>query len=234
MLLWRDSATTEWAVRTNLWIVCGAVLLVASVGTCGWAQSSTPCPRFPAGGTATQPDNLVGQSGVLSVAFTYQTRTDQNGNILYCYTTQSGSQSPTLRVHPGDNLKITLQNLVPAPASSPATGAMSGMTMAIPASSACGAATMTAASTNIHYHGTNTPPVCHQDEVIHTMVNSGQTFAYDLQSPADEPPGLYWYHPHVHGISEAAVAMIVGRGSVSGPRCPRLHSSPSIRRLSKL
>jgi FtsP/CotA-like multicopper oxidase with cupredoxin domain len=26
-----------------------------------------------------------------------------------------------------------------------------------------------------------------------------------VRFPADEPPGLYWYHPHVHGIAEAAV-----------------------------
>jgi FtsP/CotA-like multicopper oxidase with cupredoxin domain len=64
---------------------------------------------------------------------------------------------------------------------------------------------MNDASVNIHYHGTNTPPLCHQDEVITTLVNSGQSFRYDLQFPFDEPPGLYWYHPHVHGISEAAV-----------------------------
>ena len=64
---------------------------------------------------------------------------------------------------------------------------------------------MNAASVNIHYHGTNTPPTCHQDEVITTLVNSGQSFQYDVHFPEDEPPGLYWYHPHVHGISEAAV-----------------------------
>jgi FtsP/CotA-like multicopper oxidase with cupredoxin domain len=70
---------------------------------------------------------------------------------------------------------------------------------------------MTAASVNLHYHGTNTPPVCHQDEVIHTLINSGETFQYDLKIPKDEPPGLYWYHPHVHGISEEAV-----QGGASG------------------
>ena len=37
------------------------------------------------------------------------------------------------------------------------------------------------------------------------MINSGETFQYDVQFPLDEPPGLYWYHPHIHGISEAAV-----------------------------
>jgi FtsP/CotA-like multicopper oxidase with cupredoxin domain len=70
---------------------------------------------------------------------------------------------------------------------------------------------MDSASVNIHYHGTNTPPVCHQDEVITTLVNSGQSFQYDIHFPQDEPPGLYWYHPHVHGITEAAV-----QGGASG------------------
>jgi FtsP/CotA-like multicopper oxidase with cupredoxin domain len=70
---------------------------------------------------------------------------------------------------------------------------------------------MTASSVNVHYHGTNTAPTCHQDEVIHTLVNPGETFEYDVEFPWDEPPGLYWYHPHVHGISEAAV-----QGGASG------------------
>ena len=66
-------------------------------------------------------------------------------------------------------------------------------------------------SVNMHFHGTNTSPVCHQDEVIHTLINSGETFTYDVKFPNDEPPGLYWYHPHVHGIANAAV-----QGGASG------------------
>jgi FtsP/CotA-like multicopper oxidase with cupredoxin domain len=66
-------------------------------------------------------------------------------------------------------------------------------------------------SLNVHYHGTNTSPACHSDEVIHTIINSGETFSYDITFPNDEPPGLYWYHPHVHGIAEAAV-----QGGASG------------------
>ena len=64
---------------------------------------------------------------------------------------------------------------------------------------------MTPSSVNVHYHGTNISPTCHSDEVIRTMVNSGETFTYNITFPTDEPPGLYWYHPHIHGISEAAV-----------------------------
>jgi FtsP/CotA-like multicopper oxidase with cupredoxin domain len=75
----------------------------------------------------------------------------------------------------------------------------------------CGAAAMTDSSVNIHFHGTNTSPTCHQDEVIRTVINSGWTFRYDVGFPSDEPPGLYWYHPHIHGLSEAAV-----QGGASG------------------
>ena len=183
----------------NMCALLGTAILY-SMQACAFAQSSDVCPRFPAGSVVTQPDSLLSRNGVLSVAFTYQTRVDQYGNTLYCYTTPNGSQSPTLRVRPGDRLKITLQNSMPASA----TPAMPGMTMPTPAGT-CGSGTMNASSTNIHYHGTNTPPVCHQDEVIHTVVNAGDTFEYDLQIPKDEPPGLYWYHPHVHGMSDAAV-----------------------------
>jgi len=76
---------------------------------------------------------------------------------------------------------------------------------------ACGDTTMTVASTNIHFHGTNVSPKCHSDEVIHTLVNSGESFSYTIKFPANEPPGLYWYHPHVHTISDAAL-----QGGASG------------------
>jgi FtsP/CotA-like multicopper oxidase with cupredoxin domain len=197
-----------------------AVTAFIITGTC-FAQGSSPCPRFPVGSSINQPQDLFSEHGVLRVNFTYETTVDQNGNALFCLMTDSGSESPTLHVHPGDRLLINLKNNVPASASTMSMAglpaAMPGMasvplaTVSRPAPSACGAVTMTASSVNIHYHGTNTPPTCHQDEVIHTMINSGESFQYDVQFPLDEPPGLYWYHPHIHGISEAAV-----QGGASG------------------
>jgi FtsP/CotA-like multicopper oxidase with cupredoxin domain len=41
--------------------------------------------------------------------------------------------------------------------------------------------------------------------VIKTAVDGGKSFDYHVHFPRDEPPGLYWYHPHIHGISESAV-----------------------------
>ena len=64
---------------------------------------------------------------------------------------------------------------------------------------------MSATATNIHFHGTNIAPVCGQDEVVHTLIQPGQSFDYNVQIPQNEPPGLYWYHPHPHGFSEGQV-----------------------------
>jgi FtsP/CotA-like multicopper oxidase with cupredoxin domain len=31
-------------------------------------------------------------------------------------------------------------------------------------------------------------------------IDPGQAFGYEFQLPADHPPGVYWYHPHRHGL----------------------------------
>jgi FtsP/CotA-like multicopper oxidase with cupredoxin domain len=145
-------------------------VVLAAVQIGGFAQDAGVCPRFPAGSTVTAPQDLFSENGVLQVNFSYQTAVDENGNTLFCFITESGAESPTLHVRPGDRLQITLTNHVPEAAASNA------MSMAMSPAAACGATTMTATSVNIHYHGTNTPPTCHQDEVIRTMVNSGESF----------------------------------------------------------
>lgn len=165
------------------------------------APVANPCPRPAAGSVVRNPTSLFSEDGVLRVSFSYQTRKDSDGRTLFCFMTPNGLENPTLQVKPGDHLIVTVTNNVPI---SP------GMSMAM-SGPQCGAATMTKASLNIHYHGTNTSPTCHQDEVIHTIINSGETFQYNVAFPANEPPGLYWYHPHIHGIAEPAV-----QGGASG------------------
>ena len=73
-------------------------------------------------------------------------------------------------------------------------------------SNGCTAGSMSATATNVHFHGLTVPPVCHQDDVLNTLIEAGDApFEYRLRIPANEPPGLYWYHPHVHGMSKAQV-----------------------------
>jgi FtsP/CotA-like multicopper oxidase with cupredoxin domain len=71
----------------------------------------------------------------------------------------------------------------------------------------CTSGTMSAVSTNLHFHGLTVPPVCHQDDVLKTSIQpTDPPFEYRFQIPADEPPGLYWYHPHIHGFSSKEVS----------------------------
>jgi FtsP/CotA-like multicopper oxidase with cupredoxin domain len=157
---------------------------------------ANPCSRFAAGSVIQQPPALYSRDGVLSVQFSYQTTTDFANRTLYCFMTPSGMENPTLHVKPGDRLIITVTNNTPA----------QPFHMAIdPPNCGPGGTEMTLSSLNIHFHGTNISPACHSDDVVKTLINSGQTFLYSVTFPTDEPPGLYWYHPHVHGISEQAV-----------------------------
>jgi FtsP/CotA-like multicopper oxidase with cupredoxin domain len=56
------------------------------------------------------------------------------------------------------------------------------------------------------------PPVCHQDDVLKTSIQPGDPpFEYRFRIPTDEAPGLYWYHPHIHGFSSKQV-----QGGASG------------------
>ena len=113
--------------------------------------------------------------------------------------------SPTLHVHPGDHLVIHLKNDLTPNGTMPSKQSMPAMAVMGNAADVCGAMMMNSLSVNLHAHGTNLPPICHQDEVIKTIINPGETFDYDMHFPTNEPPGLYWYHPHIHGISEPAV-----------------------------
>ena len=157
------------------------------------------CPRPAVGSEVTRPPDIYSKNGVINVAMDYKTSVDDLGRTLFCFVTRGRNfESPTLHVNPGDTINIKLTNMVPA-----APGAPSEIVS--PLAKVCGGAAMTITSVNMHFHGTNTSPRCHSDETIRTLVNSGQSFQYTLHIPKDEPPGLYWYHPHVHGISSAAV-----------------------------
>jgi FtsP/CotA-like multicopper oxidase with cupredoxin domain len=155
---------------------------------------ANPCQRPSAGSVVQEPPALRSVRGLLSVRLSYQHAIDAFNRELFCFMTPDGLQNPTLHVRPGDHLAIVVTNNLPSGSAPMALNAPN-----------CGSPVMNSTSVNIHYHGTNLPPTCHQDEVIKTIINAGQTFQYDVVFPTDEPPGLYFYHPHVHGIAERAV-----------------------------
>ena len=170
------------------------------------------CPRPAPGATVAEPADLRSVHGELNVHFSFRSEVDASGATRYCYVAQNGEESPTLRVHPGDTLVISLKNEMAAEekksnASAKGTGAtMPSMTHHEAAGSCAGGGVMAAYATNLHFHGLAIPPKCHQDEVLTTSVlASDAPYEYRVQIPANQPPGLYWYHPHLHGFSKVQV-----------------------------
>ena len=178
---------------------------MAAPAEAGTSTADLVCARSAPGATVAAPPELHSANGVLEVTLRFLTVTDSRGLARYCYVTDTGFESPTLRVNAGDKLVIHLENDLQAGSANSMAGMKMTLSPTDSGSGACGGGDMSAVATNIHFHGTNVAPVCGQDEVVKTLVQPGQTFDYSVQIPANEPPGLYWYHPHVHGFSEGQV-----------------------------
>jgi FtsP/CotA-like multicopper oxidase with cupredoxin domain len=151
---------------------------------------------------------LRATGGVLKLDLTIHADASASGAERFCYLTDDGAQSPTLRLHPGDLLQLRLRNAMPVTHTAGmhmmhANGAMDGHEIH---TEPCASGVMSEHSANLHFHGLTVPARCHADEVLKTSVQPGEPpFEYRFRIPADEPPGLYWYHPHIHGFSSPQV-----------------------------
>ena len=170
--------------------------------------SQEACPRPAIGGAVPEPEDLRSQNGVLAVDLTVRNQKEKDGSTRYCYIYGDGIESPNLRLKPGDLLILKLKNDLIDPDQVGARPANHNH-VAVSASSKydpCTSGAMSATSTNLHFHGLTVPPVCHQDDVLKTSIQpSDSPFEYRFRIPENEPPGLYWYHPHIHGFSKAQV-----------------------------
>ncbi len=146
-------------------------------------------------------------NGVLKVTLTIHNEAVRGESLRYCYVDANGNESPTLRLKPGELLILNLRNDLQAPAPAMSAAPLShSHPLAENGADPCAAASMRATSTNLHFHGLSVPPVCHQDDVLKTSISPGDPpFEYRFQIPSNTPPGLYWYHPHIHGFSKVQV-----------------------------
>ena len=175
-----------------------AVLALAPIAVADSDPEICPRPRF--GSAIPYPADLRSNGGKIDLNLSFRTFTDRYGLIRYCYLYETKTSSPTLRLNPGDELILNLKNDLPA------QEAPAGAEIHRHGTGDCSSGLMSGSSTNLHFHGLGVPPVCHQDEVIHTLLQPGDpAFAYRIRIPRDQPPGLYWYHPHPHGFSERQV-----------------------------
>ncbi len=226
----------------RVFIVAAAALWVSGRAL-GRERAPDPCPRPAPGSVVPEPRDLRSRDGVLKLDLTIHDYREADGSVRYCYLLADGAQSPTLRLHPGDLLILRLKNdlvdfetgvggATPRQPQVAHPGAMPrgmGMSMS-PSSDPCHSAAMTPTSTNLHFHGLTVPPVCHQDDVLKTSIQPGDPpFEYRFRIPLNEPPGLYWYHPHIHGFSKVEVlggasgALIVEGIERANPALAGLH-----------
>jgi suppressor of ftsI len=178
----------RWTVgRTLAIIVAVAVLMLpACISTGSTTATSTPAPWEPKAGVPFQePDEVASKNGVLDVTLTASTKTiDVSGSLLGArpLTAQVGAQTlptklngPTLRVKPGDTIKVTFVNQLGG-----------------------------GEPTNIHYHGLHVDPKGIGDNIFRTF-DDGKTYQSEVTVPVNHRLGTYWYHVHYHGISNEQV-----------------------------
>jgi FtsP/CotA-like multicopper oxidase with cupredoxin domain len=164
------------------------------------------CSRPAMGATVAEPPSLHSINGVLKVELTARNAKQADGSIRYCFIDGSGEESPTLRVNPGDLVILTLKNDLTDLTSTVASAASAQAHTHANKGNSCASGAMNGLSTNLHFHGLTIPPVCHQDDVLNTSIQPGDPpFEYRFRIPQSEPPGLYWYHPHIHGFTKEQV-----------------------------
>jgi FtsP/CotA-like multicopper oxidase with cupredoxin domain len=116
--------------------------------------------------------------------------------------------SPTLSIVPGDTIRITLNNKLPAdPTCREGAGANVNKPHCFN-------------GTNLHTHGLWVNPSGNGDNVL-ISINPGVSFQYEYKIPPDHPAGTFWYHTHRHGSTAMQVASgMAGAIIIRGKRAP--------------
>src|SRR4029077_15288655 len=126
------------------------------------------------------PPEIKSSNGVLETTLTTGMAKVKIGDREVVSTVYNGLYlPPTLRVRPGDKLRLKLRNELEQ-------------------------------ETNLHYHGLEVSPSGRSDNIF-LHVRAGESFDYEVDIPRSRSSGLYWYHPHAHGLTEAQVS-----GGMSG------------------
>lgn len=148
----------------------GLGLLGTAVGGGGLFWQQSPSTLDPLTGAAlTEPPELLSEAGSLVVRLEAASGSHVvAGRRATTLGYNGGLPGPTLRIRPGDTLRIQLVNRLDEP-------------------------------TNLHVHGLHVSPEDNGDNVF-VVVDPGDSFSYEYRLPEDHPPGLYWYHPHHHGM----------------------------------
>jgi FtsP/CotA-like multicopper oxidase with cupredoxin domain len=232
------------STRGTLCLLTICVLLALSVpaGTAwadadeytGQAWNPTSTAAHPCGVGIPQRGNFPRDRWVNGRKPTVKLTVKQEGAQL-CYVIDGIAEAPVIRVQQGQTLTVTVRNEITDPAAlekllpvagkrERSTGLLahhSGVMDVVP-----GEKHVITGRTNLHVHGFAVPPVAPQDEVLMGCADPAvgppvcgqREITYHYQIPPDMPPGLYWYHPHMHGEVQAQMlAGLTGAIVVEGP-----------------
>ncbi|MFT4039997.1 MAG: multicopper oxidase domain-containing protein [Thermomicrobiales bacterium] len=138
-----------------------------------------------------EPEERRSANGVLETELHAQyTWKDTGGYQLSMRSYDGMIPGPTLRLQPGDALKIAFSNMLPAnrdemPADEDLPHHLN--------------------STNFHFHGAHVSPEGISDNIFRVFEPGGQ-YDIEIDLPDDHPSGTYWYHPHNHGSADIQIA----------------------------
>ena len=191
-------------------ISCSAVLLLQAAP--GWGEVNY------------QPPELVSQDGMLDVVLEIAMGYSLNGT-RFSAQYNGGPIGPTLRVRPGDILTVTLNNNLEP--SSPRDRELMAYVMD-PQNEEDDLANVTKvfnrlssvgnvyepefgfwgfSYANLHFHGAGFPPSI---EDLKNPIDGGESKTFVYRVGEDHPPGLVWYHGHVHGnVSESFLCALL-------------------------
>jgi FtsP/CotA-like multicopper oxidase with cupredoxin domain len=219
------------------------VLAVCCHGGAAWADADeytgqawnpTSTAAHPCGVGIPQRGNFPRDRWVNGRKPTVKLTVRQDGAQL-CYVIDGIAEAPVIRVQQGQTLTVTVRNEITDPAALekllPVAGKRerplaalahhNGIMDVLP-----GERHEITGRTNLHMHGFAVPPVAPQDEVLMGCADPAvgpaacgqREITYHYQIPSDMPPGLYWYHPHMHGEVQAQMlAGLTGAIVVEGP-----------------
>jgi hypothetical protein len=170
--------TLEWLSQTDSGVagLIPRITLAVALLTFGCNAGSIAVPDAPE----------VRGTGRL-VALTLYAQANANGRDSFAF--DGRMVAPTIRVSPGDVLKIDYINHLPSvPTESCASEPCTNMT-------------------NLHFHGLTVSPNAPQDDVLDMMAMPGQTLRYSVQIPSD--------HQVFFGITRIRTERVTGRCSTA-------------------
>jgi FtsP/CotA-like multicopper oxidase with cupredoxin domain len=181
-------------------LAAGAALLLPNPSDAGRAaraddhQPASDAERwkdFKPGARFVEPEIRSSANGELNttlrMGYAYK---DIGGYRLYLRTYEGTVPGPTLRLKPGDVLRIKLINDMP-PNRDPVP-----IDHSLPHNFN---------TTNFHSHGLHVSPDGISDNVMREM-EPGASYDILIAIPSDHIPGTNWYHPHAHGSADVQIA----------------------------